>query len=165
MLDLCNVDSFEHLSDIECAKWLKKLNYRPKLRTYKQFWIFKESKNYVNMNLSSNERSKAAQFRMGTLPIHIETGRYRNKNEMHFEFHCPLYGPQIDELYSYICQKGENILCPILTNLKRFLLNFQDSFQNIFVKHIFREVPCYMTLNLFYCIMLTLSCIMYLMLE
>ena len=30
--------------DIECAKWLKKLNYKPKLRTYKQFWIVKETK-------------------------------------------------------------------------------------------------------------------------
>ena len=33
---------------------------------------------YVQLNLSSGERSMVAQIRMGILPIRIETGRFTN---------------------------------------------------------------------------------------
>ena len=59
------------------------------------------------MNLSRSLRSYIAQIRCGVLPLHIETGRYRNlkveerlckvcdsqsvENELHFIFDCEAY--------------------------------------------------------------------------
>ena len=61
---------------------------------------------YVKINLKRNERSVLAQFRLGILPIRIETGRFigeriedrlcrmcdqnQIENEIHFMFHCSL---------------------------------------------------------------------------
>ena len=62
---------------------------------------------YVTINLKRKERSVLAQFRLGILPIRIETGRYigerkeytqyrmceqtQIENELHFLFYCSLY--------------------------------------------------------------------------
>ena len=62
---------------------------------------------HVKINLKRRERSVLAQFRLGILPIRIETGRFigekvedrlcrkcnqnQIENEIHFLFHCPLY--------------------------------------------------------------------------
>ena len=62
---------------------------------------------YVKINLKRRERSVLAQFRLGILPIRIETGRFigekvedrlcrmcnqnQIENEIHFLFHYPLY--------------------------------------------------------------------------
>lgn len=68
--------------------------------------------NYLKFN--RHQRSAIAKIRMGTLPLHIETGRYvsrpveqrlcRNcelgaiENELHFIFHCPKYN-DIRDIY------------------------------------------------------------------
>ena len=74
--------------------------------------------NYVSMNLSRSIRSYIAQIRCGVLPLHIETGRYRNlkveerlckvcdlktvENELHFVFDCPTYSQLRLVYYNWI---------------------------------------------------------------
>ena len=80
---------------------------KPKLRTYCTFKGHLSVENYVKYNLTPSERSAMAQFRFGTLPLNIETGRFRNQpvqdrlctlcefneieDECHFLFKCSLY--------------------------------------------------------------------------
>jgi len=114
-----HLDHFENLSlcNIEMAKasiwekmqqdWLNDVYATPKLRTYKLYKTELAVKNYVSMNLNRQERSVAAQFRSGILPLRVETGRFRGEaveerlctfckqnvveDEMHFLFHCDCY--------------------------------------------------------------------------
>ena len=88
-------------------KWNSDIINQPKLRTYVQIKNEYKCENYVSMNLSRSIRSYIAQIRCGVLPLHIETGRYRNlkveerlckvcdlqtvENELHFVFDCPAY--------------------------------------------------------------------------
>ena len=112
------------MNDYENIQWTEKLDYKPKLRTYKLFKRARYVEKYVTLNLSTKERSLLAQLRMGVLPIHIETGRYTNipaenrycfnchdkiEDEMHFVFDCPLYGTfretllkNVDESFNFM---------------------------------------------------------------
>ena len=114
----CDIDSCgEKLDCIDSNEWYEKLSFKPKLRSYKKFKFAKFTENYVKMNLSSKERSMLSQFRMGILPINIETGRYRNvpldkrvcyncidtiEDEIHFLLYCPIYTRTIDQFYLII---------------------------------------------------------------
>ena len=100
-------------------KWVNSVHNKPKLRTYK---IFKDNLNaeqYVTHYMSRRSRSLLAQFRLGILPLHIETGRYNNtvlenrlclfcsesyciEDEFHFLIKCELYKPLRETLYSQI---------------------------------------------------------------
>ena len=63
----CNLDDFDNqsicsldickmkLQCIECSEWKKKLNSKPKLRTYKQFKSEKQIENDIKLNLSNKE--------------------------------------------------------------------------------------------------------------
>ena len=78
----------------------------PKLRMYKTIKSEYGVEDYVKHGMTLNKRSVVAKVRSGTLPIHVETGRYRGtdyedrrcsycpddiENETHFLFKCPLY--------------------------------------------------------------------------
>ena len=80
-IDLC----YEKLCDIEKINRYQKLNFKPKLRTYKLFKN-KLTERYVKFNLDCKERSMLAPLRMGTLALHVETGHYRN-----IPLNCRLY--------------------------------------------------------------------------
>jgi hypothetical protein len=97
----------EKLMDMHEENWLHSVSIKPKLRTYKLFKETLHVENYVLYNLSISERSVMAQFRLGILPLNIETGRFRNQpieericdlcelneieDESHFLFKCTLY--------------------------------------------------------------------------
>ena len=74
----CDIqDTEKKLKDHYEETWKINLNNKTKLRTYT---IFKESfhtEQYLKLNLSKCERSTLAQFRLGVLPLEIETGRYK----------------------------------------------------------------------------------------
>jgi hypothetical protein len=89
------------------GEWRNELLSKPKLRVYRLFKQSLFTENYVLINLSRFERSVAAQFRSGILPLRIETGRYQGEsenericvfcdanaieNEYHFCLHCSNY--------------------------------------------------------------------------
>ena len=91
---------------LSCHEWSAPLALKPKLRTYR---LIKESvccEPYVTFNLDRVDRSFIAQFRLGILPIAVETGRFRNipledrkcvvcdsgqvEDELHFVNSCTL---------------------------------------------------------------------------
>ena len=100
-------DCREKLVSRQQAQWLRTVMEKPKLRFYAVFKNSLKSEKYVEMNLSSYERSVLAQIRLGILKLHIETGRFTNtkledrvckicnngeiEDETHFLFNCDAY--------------------------------------------------------------------------
>ena len=88
---------------------------KPKLRTYV---IFKHKfcvENYVKFCFNRRKRSIMAQFRLGILPIKVETGRFRNiqhqdricdicpnqvEDEIHFLLNCKQYDNDRNKLFN-----------------------------------------------------------------
>jgi len=94
--------------------WRENLQRKPKLRTYLLFKNNFEAENYVKYCLNRQNRSIMAQFRLGILPLNLETGRFRNiplnerfcdtcatnvEDETHFMLHCPLYEVERQKLF------------------------------------------------------------------
>ena len=98
--------------------WLNSINNKPKLRTYVTFKHNFETESYVNNYMSRTHRSMLAQFRLGILPLHIETGRFKNiaienrlctfcnsnsiEDEFHFLMACPNYNELRKTLFTSI---------------------------------------------------------------
>ncbi len=87
-------------------KWKNDIALKPKLRTYCKFKTVFETEEYVTFNHNRKERSLLAQFRLGILPLCVETGRYTRlpleervcfncngiiEDEKHFLLDCPVY--------------------------------------------------------------------------
>jgi len=96
----CNLKICEQTMKKEYAKtWLNLIKRKPKLRTYCSIKLEFKTEAYVKLNLTRSQRSYLAQLRSGTLPLHIETGRFVGKdptericqlcdlNEIESEFH------------------------------------------------------------------------------
>ena len=110
------------------------LQTKPKLRTYKIFKNCLTVEPYVLYHGPKWTRSICAQFRMGILPLHMETGRYKTvtdqetgrirsmkvgervclicksnivEDEKHFVFHCPMYITERNKFYDS-CSRGNN---------------------------------------------------------
>ena len=89
---------------------------KPKLKTYITFKKHYGLENYLTCNLSRSKRSILAQFRLGILPLKVETGRFSNtvreericefckdatiEDETHFLFYCGLYNDFRELLFS-----------------------------------------------------------------
>ena len=108
------------------------------------------------MNLSRSLRSYIAQIRCGVLPLHIETGRYRNlhieerlckvcdshavESEFHFVFDCPAYSKLRLVFYNWIIKTYTNFLglslaerLKIMLTDKRVILKRALFIQNCFL--------------------------------
>ena len=95
------------LLNLQEEKWKTLTSNKPKLRFYNLFKNELKVENYVYYNLTASQRSIVAQFRLGILPLAVETGRFRGtdlenricilcdrnevEDEIHFLFNCPLY--------------------------------------------------------------------------
>ena len=104
------------LTEFECKlqnkfveNWKQEIATKPKLRTYRIFKNTFETEKYVNFLHKKCLRSLTAQFRVGILPLAIETGRFKRvileerfcyscpqsvEDEMHFLLECPTYTDQ-----------------------------------------------------------------------
>ena len=103
-IDLRIVDN--KIVEIMGNDWKEQVNNKPKLRTYKLFKKEFKPSNSVFIN-NRVKRSLISKFRMGILPIAIETGRWRGmelqnrvceicgngdiEDEMHFLLKCAVY--------------------------------------------------------------------------
>ena len=111
-------------------------NYTPKLRTYKLFKTRFAREEYLNINLTKNERSVLCQFRTGILPLRIETGRFIGErleertckfcdagtieNEIHFLLNCSAYSHLRDILLTTVdlqCQSNNEQKMTELINI------------------------------------------------
>ena len=88
---------------------------KPKLRTYVSFKESLLSEDYIRYCKSRSQNSLIAQFRLGILPLKIETGRFTKiqiidrkcnfcpelvEDEHHFLLHCPKYIHPCDKFYN-----------------------------------------------------------------
>ena len=107
-------------------EWQNNIESKPKLRLYKELKQEFTVESYVIRNIPKNIRSIFAQFRIGILPLHIETGRFVNivdsqtgryrktnveerlcklcnsqevEDEKHFIFECNLYRDERHKLH------------------------------------------------------------------
>ena len=91
---LCDVELFKtRKTELFKEEWKLDVSNKPKLRTYSLFKHTLELDQYVKCTLSRRQRSLFAQFRMGILPLHIETGRFR--------------GLDAEERLCQVCNSGE----------------------------------------------------------
>ena len=103
------------LYDLE---WQDSMDTKPKLRKYVKFKCHISTENYVSQNINKCERSLLAKLRSGTLPLPVETGRFKSKQlsqrlcklcnsnviegKEHFIVTCPFYKTQRISPLSYI---------------------------------------------------------------
>ena len=106
-METCNIAFVkEKLRSFHGNNWEINVKEKPKLKTYVTFKKHYGLENYLTYNLSRGKRSLLAQFRLGILPLKVETGRFSNidreericdfcknevEDEVHFLFHCGLY--------------------------------------------------------------------------
>ena len=106
----------QRLQELYILTWSTNVNKKPKLRTFVQLKLSYKTEAYVKLNLERNQRSILGQLRTGTLPLHIETGRFENKRveervcricnngevetECHFVFHCSYYDDARNDFFS-----------------------------------------------------------------
>ena len=137
------------LYEIMELEWRKDVIKKPKLRTYVTFKDSFATEDYVRSNISRSARSLLAQFRIGILPIKVETGRFKNlavsericevcslnmvEDEKHFLCVCPIYDRQRLILY-----EKANALCPQFPNM-----SIDDKFIFI-VKNMWRAMSVYL---------------------
>ena len=129
-------------------QWKNKIETKPKLRTYKTFKEHYKTEDYVKFNISRRQRSLMAQFRIGILPLHVETGRFRGtpleericqmcnnnviEDEKHFLVECNLYQEHRTELYEDVSSR--NI----------YFTNFDDVTQfKYLINHEWRQLSKY----------------------
>ena len=89
------------LANKQKDKWLQAIQNEPKLRFYALFKEYFDAEKYVKINFDSSERSVLAQIRFGTLPLHIETGRFSNtKLEDRKCYFCDL--DKVEDEYQFL---------------------------------------------------------------
>ncbi len=104
----CNMTTVKNKGkDMPNVEWKHLLSTKPKLRTHVKLIENMYTEDYVKHCTSRRKRSLMAQFRIDILPLHIETGRFRDKrinervcllcnsseveNELHFLCVCTTY--------------------------------------------------------------------------
>ena len=108
------------LLEIHNREWNLNLATKPKLRSYVTFKENYSTEDYVKYCLSRKKRSILAQFRIGILPIALETGRFKGidvnerycklcsentvESEKHLLCHCPLYAELRQTFYEEVSQ-------------------------------------------------------------
>ena len=124
-MSTCNiVDLKQKLLEIYKTDWKANLLYKPKLRTYRLFKYTFGTEKYVSLNLDRNYRSLLAQFRLGILPLRLETGRIKNEkvhericlicsdnlveDENHFLFQCKAYSSERRNLFAKISNSNRD---------------------------------------------------------
>lgn len=116
-LNICEVKLFDHWK----TEWIKNVNKKAKLRSYKLFKNSYKAEDYVLSFLPKYKRSLLAKFRCGILQLRIESGRYVNlkvddricqmcslhnvEDEIHFLCTCPFYVDIRKKLYTLVSKK------------------------------------------------------------
>ena len=146
-----NVIDFErNLSVNFNSKWKNSLPTKPKLRTYLKFKDVFVTEEYVRSCGSRRKRSLLAQFRMGVLPLAIETGRFINKpieerickvcctnmveDEVHMLCTCQVYRDIRNVMYCNVLSNNadfndfndEQKFIYLMTNAWKDVANFLD---------------------------------------
>ena len=147
-IDVCDLDFVnERIKVVAEQSWKFDIQSKPKLRTYIQYKNNYDTEPYVKRLQNRRERSLLAQFRLGVLPLRIETGRFRNlpceqricqicdmnkvEDEFHFIMECPIYQFLRDRLFNHA------------QNLNNEFNDLPDVPQFLFLVSLWRETARY----------------------
>ena len=147
-IECCDLDFVnERIKTLAEHSWKTDIQSKPKLRTYTQFKNKYETELYVNRLQNRRKRSLFAQFRLGVLPLRIETGRFRNlpceqricqtcdmnkvEDEFHFIMECTIY------------QDLRNVLFFQAQRLNSEFNDLSDIPKFLFLVSLWRETACY----------------------
>lgn len=159
--EICDLELLKEKLCKNCEdRWNQSLLSKPKLRSYRKYKLNFETEPYVSCYLSRYQRSLLAKFRLGILPLRIETGRFNLKtdpitgkmrslhinervcqmcdlnvieDEEHFLLKCPCYEEIRKQLYVIIRKKCNNF--DDLEDSDKFVV-LNSKFQNILAKYI-----------------------------
>jgi hypothetical protein len=131
----------EQWLSIICKEQSKTKKGKNKLRTYNTFKSSFSSESYVYNILPRSHRSALAQFRCGTAPIKLETGRYEGlpvesricpicnndvESELHVLIECPLYNEIRSQLFHKCVTNNKVMLCLSKNEQLKIILACQD---------------------------------------
>ena len=119
---MCNLDGIQiKLREIWSENWKNSLHDKPKLRTYVLLKNVYETEDFVKYCYSRSDTLLISQLRFGILPLHIETGRFRNlkveewlciicnlqktEDEIHFVCKCEVLKEPRNESYEIVQRK------------------------------------------------------------
>jgi len=152
-----------NLITIDATRWKSDIILKPKLRTYVKFKDTFVTEDYVKYCLSRRKRSLLAQFRMGVLPLAIETGRFKGINvneryckfcpdlkvedEQHMLCECSLYIPLRTVLYENVAKNlpefnylnSEEKFIYLLSNEWKHVANFLDKAWTLRTKKLYNS--------------------------
>ena len=130
----------EKLDALASSAWQAGLPSKPKLRTYSLIKTEFATESYVYNLYPRSQRSLMAQFRIGVLPLRVETGRYTRlaledrtcqlcnsqniEDEIHFLCECSCYDTLRESLYGTVNLTGEFTHMDRVNKFK-FLMSFQ----------------------------------------
>ena len=113
--DIFNIENIKRsCKELMKIEWQQEIQSKPKLRTYKLMKENFEVESYVAYHVPKNYRSILAQLRMGILPLHIETGRYKNVFDRETGIHRKI---NVNERTCNVCKLD------IVEDEKHFLFN------------------------------------------
>ncbi len=122
--------------------WRDMILFKPKLRTCIKYKTLYGTEEYVKCLMSRKQRCILAQFRSGTLPLKIETGRWQNlpipervclvcaedvEDEFNFLCFCNKYKDIRENLYNTAASR--NISFASLSNEDKFM--YLMKFENV----------------------------------
>ena len=145
----CNIYTTKSIFiNLRNTEWKNSLLTKPKLHTYVKFKEDIVKENYVIYCTQRRRRSLFAQFRLGILPLHLETGWFKNKkveericqictsqdveNEEHFVCVCNTYSQLCYTLYL----KLDNAEFHLLSNEQKlvYLVKYNWKDLSIFIE-------------------------------
>ncbi len=81
--NVCNIDATKcFCANLRNADWKNSVITKPKLQTYVTFKENMQTESYIKYCMLRKRRSLFAQLRLGILPLHVETGRFRYIKKM-----------------------------------------------------------------------------------
>ena len=143
----CDIDEISlQMLQKDSIDWHQEVLNKPKLRTYVTFKSELHVEDYLYYVTNRRSRSLLGQFRMGILPLYVETGRFNNtplerrlctccslneiEDEYHFLMICPKYDNLRHNLFSKITDINLNVLserdkfAKILKFYQKYLANY-----------------------------------------
>lgn len=147
----CNIEQVSRkLYELMETEWKSGLLTKPKLRSYVNFKMSYGVEDYVANYVSRMQRSLLAQLRIGILPLHIETGRFRSvpldnrlcqlcnmqeiEDEKHFIVNCAAYIDIRNVMYNKVITKNRQFLEKTDTEKCIYLLTHESVFICQYIK-------------------------------
>lgn len=138
------------------SSWRREAEMKPKLRTFIKIHNYSESQSLVQTPVTRPQRSLLSQFKLGILPLKIETDRYQGikpenrickicnlnlpEDELHFIFKCPALSDIRSSLMSQLNFSNVNFSSDLyIQNLKSMFHKDNISLCAIYIQRLYKK--------------------------